>query len=361
MTQLFPEDAFNRLLTELAQTPGPSLNETKRQNVIERFLSGKNIPFSVDAAGNVIIQLAPGPWENTVVFDAHYDVVEEGFCETVTITDEHIHGLGTGDDLTAVAMLLLLADQIKNEPLSRPLTILLTTGEEGLGNLKGIRQFVEDRQTSPYLFVSFDLSYHSYSISGVGSNRYKVNVKTKGGHSWNDFPSPNAIEHLTVFISQLRETYSEIAAAAQTKLSFNLSQISGGSGINSIARNAEATFEFRSEDPILLKQTHAQVTALSNDLSIPCENIGQRPAASPLIPNRAEELALRALKEAGVESTPRPLSTNINMTLSQGWPSICIGLCDSHNIHRHDEYVTRSSLKTGWEILSRCFENRTEI
>ena len=362
MTRPFPEEVFNRLLVELAQTPGPSLNEIKRRGVIERFLQGKEIPFEVDAACNVIIQLAPGRWEDTVVFDAHYDVVEEGFCEAVTLTDEHIHGIGTGDDLSAVAMLLLLADQIQTNTLRRPLTILLTTGEEGLGNLKGIRQFVEDWENSPHLFISFDLSYHTYSVSGVGSNRYKASIETQGGHSWNDFPAPNAIEHLTVFISQLCKIYSETAATADAKFTFNLGQISGGSGINSIARNAEVTFEFRSETPALLDQAHSEVLDLVSKFSNPqkvsiaCENIGQRPAASPLIPNPAEELALQVFEELGIESSPLPLSTNINMTLSRGWPSICIGLCDLHNTHRHDEYVTRSSLQTGWNILTHCFK-----
>jgi len=363
MTPSFPEETFNRLLVELAQTPGPSLNEIKRRIVIERFLQEKEIPFEADIAGNIIIQLAPGRWEDTLVFDAHYDVVEEGFCETVTITEEHIHGLGTGDDLTAVTMLLLLADQIKNQKLPRPLIILLTTGEEGLGNLMGIRQFVEDRKRSPHLFIGFDLSYHTYSVTGVGSNRYNVSVETQGGHSWNDFPSPNAIEHLTVFISQLRKIYSEIAATAETKFTFNLGKISGGSGINSIARNADVTFEFRGEDPALLDQAHNEVLdqvsecTKTKKVSLTCENIGQRPAAEPLTPNRAEELVLQVFKELGIESSPLPLSTNINMTLSCRWPSICIGLCDSHNIHRHDEYITRSSLKTGWEVLTRCLQN----
>ena len=83
MLSNFSEQDFFDLLTKLATTPGPSLNETPRIQCIESFLNSNNIPYTTDNANNVWISVSEGSWEDTVVFDAHIDVVEKGYCERI--------------------------------------------------------------------------------------------------------------------------------------------------------------------------------------------------------------------------------------------------------------------------------------
>ena len=356
----FVAEEFHQLHQRLVTTPGPSLGEEPRRLILEDFFDQCGLPHQTDAAGNLWLSLGPAGWDDAIVYDAHIDVVERGWAPKVEFKNGRMIGLGVGDNLTAVAMLALLAKIIisENLPLQRPLKLLFSVGEEGLGNLAGVRQAVSNHPTPPYLFISFDGSYETYSLNALGSNRYRVTVSCPGGHSWSAFGSPNAIEQVTDFFTRLKQAYAKTAAASTETVSFNIGTISGGEGINSIARSAEATFEFRSGAPILLAQMHQAVTSIvaaiatRPDVSIRQTIIGERPAAKPVCPERIEPLVRQALTKHVGEAEPVLMSTNINIPLSAGWPAICVGLCCCPQYHREDEFVELDSLPKGWAVLN---------
>jgi len=356
---------FIGLIEKLSKAKGPSLSEQPRRKVLEDFFYDNGLSSVTDSAGNLLVQIGSGPWDQTVVFDAHMDVVQQGYTDTIVYENEIMKGLGVGDNLTAVSMLALLAVSIDKQWISmpiRPLIILFSVGEEGHGNLKGVRQIIDDHKDGPYLFLSFDLSFEEYSIRGLGSTRYKLEVRCPGGHSWEDYGIPSAIDVMMEFFSTLTEKFKTVANHHPKTVSFNIGNVEGGEGINSIARWTTACFEFRSVLPEPLDQLHLEVTALCKKMNerqnvqLICETTGQRPAASPVKPERIEPLVLDILSGVGEQTRSVIRSTNINATLHAGWPSLCMGLCRSGRFHTHDEYVVLDSLEKGWIVLSTLVE-----
>jgi len=359
MNRSFHQDACTDLLIALAETPGPSLGEAPRRQVLEQFFAEHGVACIVDEAGNLRVSLGNGPWEETVVFDAHMDVVQEGFEAQVTREEDRLIGMGVADDLAAVSLLAHLAVELSNQesPLKRPLLILFSTGEEGDGNLKGVRHLVAEKQTPPHLFISFDLNFDNICLTALGSKRYRITTKAPGGHSWSDFGLPSAIDALMGLLADVKETFTEATANRTGEASCNIGAITGGEGINSIAANASATFEFRSVDPLLLNQLDQGLQAcLANhpteEVTFTCTITGERPAAKPINREQIEPMAIHAIQTAtGITPTEIPMSTNINIPLSHGWPSVCMGLCQSGRFHSHEEFLVISSLTQGWNVL----------
>lgn len=358
----FPSDEFFSLHERLVLTPGPSHGEGPRRDLLRQYLAERGLPAEVDGAGNLLVRLGPpGPWSATAVLDAHLDVVERGHALDIQRTAEHLQGLGVGDNQTAVAMLALalLRLQAAPTPLRRPLLGLFSVGEEGLGNLRGVRHLVAAHAEAPWLMVSFDGSMETYSMTGLGSRRYRLAVTCPGGHSWSSFGSPNAIEVLLVILSAVRARYQRVRHAAPVVISFNLGSIRGGEGINSIARQAEATFEFRSVSEPLLKAMDGAVRRYlaaarqTDEVEVAFESIGERPAAAPVAPARIADEVLPAWSAVGLSAEDVPMSTNINPALAAGWPAVCVGLCIYRRSHREDETVQIDSLPTGWACLDR--------
>lgn len=359
MTHYFDRQMFLDLIERLAVTPGPSLNEGPRRSVLKGFLDNHGVPSRVDDAGNLWVGHGEGPWSEAVVFDAHMDVVQEGFTSAFVHGDGFLYGLGVTDNLTAVTFLAMLAVSLKHSRLStnRPVWILFSTGEEGEGDLHGVRQVVADHGSAPYAFVSFDLCFDEYSVAGLGSLRYALEVHCPGGHSWSDYGLPGAIDQMMMFLESLKQEVVRLAENRREYLSFNIGTVEGGEGINSIARSSHARFEFRSVDPELLavldRLVQERLDLVNQDPRVQarCTLIGQRPAARPVLPERMEPLVRQILESAGKITHPVIRSTNINATLAAGWPSICLGLCEGGRFHSHEEYLRIDSLATGWQVL----------
>ena len=355
---------FHELHGRLATTPGPSLHEGPRRRCLQAFLEESGVRTRVDEAGNLWVALGPDGWDDAVVYDAHLDVVERGWVQQVEVADGWMRGLGVGDDLTAVTMLALLAREltVRGVRLRRPLRLLFSVGEEGLGNLKGVRQMVADHPRPPFLFISLDGSFERYSITGLGSIRLRVSVSCPGGHSWQDFGTANAIDQLVGLLSVLKVRYEELASATEEKVSYNLGTIAGGTGINSLARDAEACFEFRSVSPELLARARGQVDDAVASLvgrsgvSVACEVIGERPAATAVRPERVEALVRDLLSTCVEDLRCVASSTNINVPLAAGWPAVAFGLCRCERGHTEEERVELDSLPLGWSVLSRLTE-----
>ncbi|PIE70165.1 MAG: hypothetical protein CSA22_09340 [Deltaproteobacteria bacterium] len=359
MLGTFPQKDVVRFLVQLAETPGPSLGEGPRRELLEAFFGQRDIPTSTDAAGNLWVSLGDGVWPEAVVLDAHIDVVENGFCPRVTLENKRITGRGVADNLAAVSLISHMAAAIDPSSLRRPLRLLFSVGEEGTGNLKGIRRAVKDHPVPPHLFLAFDLGLDTYSLTGIGSSRYRVRIQTPGGHSWEDFGLPNAIEKMGLLFIRIHNGYQELLPERPPSrtLTFNMGSISGGGNINAIARDAVAEFEFRSEIPELLVRCDALVNHICNtfqetpDIDVFLESIGKRPAARAVSGSQVEQILTAAFRLADIDTQPVPRSTSINATLAAGWPSACVGLCTCGNIHRPDEYLDVSSLSRGWRLL----------
>ncbi|NLF38259.1 M20/M25/M40 family metallo-hydrolase [bacterium] len=358
MTPMFDQQLCEELVMQLAATPGPSLNEGPRIACIAGFLNSHRVACTTDSAGSLWAFFGPDDWPGTIVLDAHIDVVGQGVAHHVQRSENKIIGAGVFDDLAAAALLMLLAVRLSHSTVDTPIAIVFSVGEEGLGNLKGMRRMVADRPRPPRLLISFDMSPAEYSVAALGSVRYRVSFKGAGGHSWGDFGRASATEELVDFLAAVKAGYRHAAADAATPVSYNIGTLRGGEGINCISRAADAEFEFRSASP----GTLAAMTGLLNDTiemhkacgcEIGLEIIGERPAVMAPRDTWYERLVLETWTLNGVAPRDVCRSTNINVPLAHGWPALCVGLARGGNVHREDEFLLVDSLTEGWTLLNR--------
>lgn len=356
----FPQREFLSLHRRLVRILGPSHGEGPRRDALAAFLARRGVPAAVDAAGNLVVCLGPpGEWSQALVLDAHLDVVERGGCGRPVYGPETVTGLGVADDLAAVALLALASVRLarRGPALRRPVWALFSVGEEGLGNLRGMREVVASHPCAPYLLVSFDGGLDTGSMTGLGSRRFRVGIQCPGGHSWGDFGAPNAIDVLVGILAAVKRRFLECQRTGGAPMSYNAGTIQGGEGINSIARRAEAALEFRSPSAGILDTLGAALRAeveaagRTPEVSAAWECIGERPAAGPVAPERVRAEVLPAWEAQGLSVPDRPMSTNINPALAAGWPAVCVGLCRSRHTHREDETLFLPSLPIGWACL----------
>ena len=359
------------LLKELAAIPSPSHHEEKRATFIRDWLVREGAgDVWIDSACNVVLPFACEGRNDIRVYMAHIDVVFPDMEPLpVREADGLLHAPGVGDDTANVVALMMCAKFVLSHKLSpkEPVLIVFNSCEEGLGNLKGVRQIMADYDGRVRELVSFDGQYTSIVNRAVGSERWRVAVKTCGGHSYGAFGNPNAVAHLAALIGKL---YSQpLPQDPDQKTTYNVGTIQGGTSVNTIAQNAEMTYEYRSDSFPCLQQMRRQFMALVEeangpDASFELTLLGERPCGNA-VPEAAEQLLLDRCRQAiteitGKEPVLRSSSTDANIPLSMGIPAATFGLYLGARSHTREEYVEISSLKIGLEIglliLAASFE-----
>ena len=348
-------------IIDIQQIPAPTFQEAKRASFIEeRFRQVGLVDISQDELHNVYGRFpSNNPTQPPVIISAHSDTVFPIETDlTVKRDGRYIYGPGIGDNCTGVGGIIFLAELLKKFDVKLPSDIWFVSnvGEEGLGDLNGMRAVVKLFGTEPtYLIIEGGL-YGQISHQAIGVRRYKIEVKAPGGHSWGSFGNASAIHILGHLISKL----DQIRVPEHPKTTFNVGVIEGGTSINSIAQTAHMLLDLRSEDTTTLMQLVQRVEALIGDLrraysengrsriSINIEQIGNRPTGNisrnaPLI-----KLADAALKQVGCRKIYYiSSSSDANIPLSQGLNAVCIGLAESNYAHRLDEYLDPRYLPHG--------------
>ena len=358
------------LLKELAAIPAPSNHEELRAEHILAWLKGIGAEDAyIDPALNVVLPF-PKDASDYSVFMAHTDVV---FPDTTPLPvcekDGKLFAPGIGDDTANVAALLTIIRYIfenKLTPVS-PVLFVLNSGEEGLGNLKGVRQICKDFEGRIKQLISFDGCYNDIVSGAVGSERWKVTAKTIGGHSYGAFGNPNAIAHMAGLICELYK--QPVPKKEGTKTTYNAGMINGGTSVNTIAQEASMLYEYRSDDLASLEQMRAQFferfdAANCPDADFTRELLGERPCASNL-EAPAQKALLNQVSEVIVRLTGREpgrhaSSTDANIPMSIGIPATTFGLYIGEKAHTREENLEVASLDTGLKIgmtliLESCF------
>ena len=354
------------LLKTLARIPAPSGREEARGQFCRDWLvqQGAEGVF-IDAAGNVVYPVeaeGEGPLE---VFMAHMDVVFPDL-EPLPLKEENgrLCCPGVGDDTACLVCLLLAAKYLagklrKGEKLEalreKGLLLVCNTGEEGLGNLRGVREICRVYGSRIQSFCTFDSSFGSVVTKAVGSMRYRIQVETEGGHSFNQFGAANAIEKLAGIIQRLYQ----IKLPSEGRTTYNVGTISGGTSVNTIAQHAEMLYEFRSDTAAYLDYMEQKFLEVMEGerrkgLDLSWELLGQRPCGGNVDPERARRLLRRATEAVERYAGKKPLqkagSTDCNIPLSLGIPSICVGCYEGKGAHTREEYVETASLKKGYRV-----------
>jgi acetylornithine deacetylase/succinyl-diaminopimelate desuccinylase-like protein len=266
---------------------------------------------------------------------------------------------GIGDDTANLAALLLCAKYLVKEKLQprdgKGLLIVANSGEEGLGNLKGSREICRVFGDRIDEFVSFDGTYEEIVEKAVGSKRYRITVRTEGGHSYMDFGNRNAIYYLASMIDAL---YT-IKVPQGGKTTFNVGTINGGTSVNTIAQKAEMLYEFRSDcgEDLLVMEKHLEALLAAwkaKDIGVESVLVGERPCSGEVDPARQKALLKRgeeAIKRyAGRDPAFGSGSTDCNIPLSMGIPGMTLGCYIGEGAHTYEEWVDIESLKAGYRI-----------
>ncbi len=350
------------LTKELCSIPAPSHHEEKRAEYILNYLKGIGYDNAyIDEAKNVIWDIK-GNTDKYALIIAHTDTVFPDTTPMPIVEDEtYLYCPGVGDDTVCVAIILAVCKYLKDVNY-KPTTSLLFSAnacEEGLGNLKGVKQIFKDYSGKIDHMFSIDCGgfSHIYNKS-VGSHRYKVAVTTKGGHSYGAFGNPNAINELSKIVTQIYEI--QVPKKEGTKTTYNVGIFEGGTSVNTICQKAEMLCEYRSDDLDclnIMKNNFETIfeTAKNNGVDIQVELIGNRPCMGNVDEQKMQALSKRAM-DIQQKYSDKPVigcsaSTDCNIPHSLGIPAVCIAGYVGKGAHTREERIEKESIKTGLNVL----------
>ena len=358
------KDGLYRTHRELCLIPAPSFHEAERAKYCLEWLkkAGAEGAF-IDAAGNAIFPLVCEGSDRMTVVNAHTDTVFP--AETPLLFEEKdgiIRCPGVGDDTACLAVMLYAAKYFIESGFSPDggLLFVCNTGEEGLGNLYGIREIYKSYAGKIARQISIDADYNEIFNGCVGSARFEVTVTTAGGHSFGSFGKPNAIAEAAKIITAIYGI--KVPQKPGAKTTYNVGTISGGTSVNTIAQKASFLCEYRSDDPDCMDLMHAEFDrifeeARSEKVGVDVKIVGIRPCASGADPEEIDRLTRIYLRTAagviGVTPVAKTASTDCNIPMSQGIPAVCVGAMISGGTHTTEEWLEKDSLLPGLEILIR--------
>lgn len=349
------------LLKELAAIPAPSHREEQRAAFIKAWLEAQGAEHvTVDEALNVILPFDVPGKRSCTVFMAHTDVVFPDL-EPLPVRAEEgkLYAPGVGDDTANVVALMLCAKYLLEHPelVKCPLLLVFNSCEEGLGNLKGVRQICQTYKGRIKQLISFDGTMETLVERAVGSERWKVTATTKGGHSYDAFGNPNAIAALSGMICCL---YGQpVPRLEGRRTTYNVGTIRGGTSVNTIAQSAEMLYEYRSDDKKCLEQMRQQFQSLlwqlnSEDAKLERELLGERPCDGDVDKKKQDALLKRCetliKKHTGKSPKRAAMSTDCNIPLSLGIPATCFGLYRGAGAHTREEWLEIDSLNPGLKL-----------
>ena len=361
------QDELKKLICDIAVIPAPSHHEEKRVAFVKEWMENNGAKdVYVDDALNVVWPVNVTDSNDVFVIMAHTDIVFPESVELkVTEKDGKFYCPGISDDTARLGVLLMTARYYVQNNISPKCGILFVANscEEGLGNLKGSRKIVADYGDRIKYFASIDSGLGAIVNLPVGSHRYKVTVKTEGGHSYSAFGNRNAIHVMSSLISSLYTV--NVPKVGESKTTYNVGGITGGTSVNTIAQSCEMLYEYRSTSRDCLRQMkecfEKMVEAYrATGVEIEVELIGDRPCMGDVDMAEEEklvEMARAAYKDAGYEARTVSGSTDSNAPLGAGIPAITIGSCISAGAHTLNEWCDIASLKPGMEFILQFVSN----
>lgn len=357
------QEELKQLIRDLCAIPAPSHHEEKRAEFCKNwFLANGGRDVYIDEALNAVCSWGVTENNEVVVVMAHTDTVFPDL-EPLPFEEDgkQFRCPGVADDTAELAILMLCARYcMQNCPVPQVgVLFVANSGEEGLGNLKGSKAIVERYGSRMRELITLDgTQMHAIVSQAVGSHRYRVTVKTEGGHSFNAFGNRNAIRCLASMIDTLYSV--KVPQEGNSKTTYNVGTISGGTSVNTIAQEAEMLYEYRSDNKNCLAQMEAmfhQVVAAYNamGITVEAEKIGDRPCTGDVDPEKHRQLIDRAAgaicRNTGGEVVLRSGSTDCNPPLAAGIPAICISPCTGGGCHTREEYLELDSLETGCRLV----------
>jgi tripeptide aminopeptidase len=350
-------DQWVENIIRITQIPSPPFKEEARARAFAEMLRARGLDANIDAEGNVLALRKgsqPGP---VVVVSAHLDTVfPEGTNVTVRREGTRLSAPGVGDDSTGLATLLSIVDAMNAGRVQTRSDVLFvgTVGEEGLGDLRGVRYLFTrgDYKGRIGAFFSLDGSgMDSITTGGTGSKRYRVTFKGPGGHSYGAFGIVNPLVPLATTVSELYK----LDVPANPKTTYSASVIGGGTSVNAIPEQVWLEVDMRSASaaelaklerqfleivPRAVAAENAARSTASGKITVDVKPIGARPAGATAPDAEIVRFAEAAYQAEGLKLEKAISSTDANEPMSLGIPAITMSrIANGGGAHSPGEWV----------------------
>ena len=328
---------------QLCRIAAPTFLEQKRAEWMAEQFRVLGCDAHLDRAGNVIALPEPPSARPLIAITAHLDTVLAPRLkdDIFTASDGKLRGPGVSDNGAGLSGLLALARAFRTcgipEDRIADVVFVANVGEEGEGNLSGIRHLCNQSPLAPRItgFIVVDGATTDHiTVRGLGSRRFDLTFTGNGGHSWSDYGVGNPVHALARAIS----IFSDTRLNGNPRSSINVGVVEGGASVNSIPTTARAKVDIRSEsndkmdelvnilhDAVERAQEVENQRASSGKVAARLKEIGSRPAAR--LPENSPILLFARAVDAhlGIRANLECSSTDANLPLSMNLPAISIG------------------------------------
>jgi acetylornithine deacetylase/succinyl-diaminopimelate desuccinylase-like protein len=331
-------------LVRICEVPAPTFEEEKRAEYFARLFQKMGFKPSVDDAGNVEIPIHKNG-KPRMVLSAHLDTVFPFDEIRVKREGTMLRAPGISDDSAGLAAMYILARAFHETKFASrgSLTLLATVGEEGLGNLRGVKHFFERSASKVDAFISLDgCDSERLVTSGLASKRVRVYFRGPGGHSWGDAGTPNPIHASGEFLGRIHR----LVLPADPKTAINVGVISGGTSINAIPTEVSMDIDMRSESADSLKALDefvkgalSESTYVNGSIATESKILGERPSGSISPDHDLVRISVASNKRFSMLAKLDVGSTDSNIPFSLGIPAITLGVGGrSGKIHTPEEW-----------------------
>ena len=342
----------------LTEIPAPPFKEAVRaKTYAEMFRSRGLADVEIDEEGNVL-GLRKGSGGNLIVVSAHMDTVfPEGTNVKVRREGNKLYAPGVGDDTTGLATQLAFIDAMAAANIHTRDDILFvgTVGEEGLGDLRGVRHLFLKGKYKGRIKAFFSIDgggLDGITTGGAGSKRYRVTFKGPGGHSYGAFGIVNPMAAM----SQAVVDFYKTPVPQNIKTTYSASVVGGGTSVNAIPNKVWMEFDMRSESAAELAKIEKrflevlrQAADVENrsrstkegSVTVEPELIGDRPAGHTPLSADIVRYATAAYSADGIKLNYGSSSTDSNIPISLGIPAVTISrVASGGRGHSLDEWVS---------------------
>lgn len=330
------------LLIELTEIPAPPFMEEERAAHYAGLVREVGLDAELDEIGNVIARRKGTEGGRTVAVVAHLDTVfPEGTDVTVRRDGDKLMAPGIADDTRGLVTMLTIMRLLEKHDLATRADVLFvgSVGEEGLGDLRGVKHLFRDGGPEIHSFIAIDGTSNTRVLyHAIGSHRYRVRFLGPGGHSWGAFGLGNPAHAMARAIKLFDDRAGEYVTSG-AKTTYNIGRVGGGTSVNSIPFENWMEVDLRSMEPgrlqeidaifqTAMQEALAEQNALrraGEELTVEIEMIGNRPSGMVPLDTPLIQRALAATRAVGEEPELSMGSTDSNVPIARGIPATTIG------------------------------------
>jgi len=342
----------------LNEIPAPPFGESKRGEKYQELLQAAGgVTVWKDSIGNILALRKGTEGKRTIALDGHLDTVFPKETDvSVKRRGDTLFAPGIGDNTRGLMVVLTVLRALEKAKIQTKDNILFvaSVGEEGNGDLRGVKYLVDRGEVDLHGWISIDVSGVGLVANrGTGSLRYKVTVSGPGGHSWGDFGLANPHHALGQMIHAFSDAASQFTSSATSKTTFNVGKIGGGTSVNSIPFESWMEVDMRSEEDqnlssmdSIFKSSIQQALQEYNDnrntgpaLTLQLDQIGFRPSGMTPEGSSLVQRSKAALDAFGQRPRLGIMSGNANWLMYRSIPAVTIGWGgQSDKAHSLDEW-----------------------